>query len=102
MEAPQRMRTDWVVQRDSDIIAAEADQDLVMVSIEKGFYYGLSNVGREIWEAIEHPKRISDLVDELTAIYNVDRSSCEQQTLSFLDDLLNEKLLRVIDEPSSR
>ena len=57
MESPQGLRTDWVVQRDSDIIAAEADQDLVMVSIEKGFYYGLSNVGREIWEAIEHPKK---------------------------------------------
>ena len=66
MESPYRLRTDWVVQRDSNIIASEADQDLVMVSIENGFYYGLSNVGREIWEAIEYPEKNLILLDELS------------------------------------
>jgi coenzyme PQQ synthesis protein D (PqqD) len=92
---------DCIVQRDPNIIAAEADQDLVMVSIATGTYYGVSDVAREIWESIEHPKKISDLIDGLTASYNIDRSSCEEQTLSFLGSLLNERLLRVIDGPSS-
>jgi Coenzyme PQQ synthesis protein D (PqqD) len=95
MTFPQRLSTDCVVQRGPDVIAAEVDQDLVMVSITNGFYYGVSDVGREIWEAIEHPKKISDLVDDLTATYNIDRSSCEEQTLSFLEDLLTEQLLQV-------
>ena len=91
-----------VVQRDSDVIAAEADQDLVMVSIANGFYYGVSDVAREIWEAIEHPKKVSDLVDDLSATYNVDRSRANKQTLSFLQDLLKECLLQVRDGPSSK
>jgi hypothetical protein len=101
MTVPQTLKLDWIVQRDPDVIAAEADQDLVMVSIVNGAYYGVSDVAREIWEAIEHPRKISDLIDDLTARYNVDRSSCEEQTLSFLESLMTERLLQVKDGPSS-
>ena len=100
MALPQTLNLDSIVQRDPDVIAAEADQDLVMVSIENGAYYGVSDVAREIWEAIERPIKISDLIDDLTATYNVDRSSCEEQTLSFLESLLSEHLLQVRDESS--
>ena len=61
-----------IIQRDPEIIAAEADQDLIMVSVATGYYYGLSDVAREIWDAIERPKRISDLIDDLTANYQID------------------------------
>jgi hypothetical protein len=101
MTVPRTLKLDWIVQRDPDVLGAEADQDLVMVSIVNGAYYGVSDVAREIWEAIEHPKKISDLIDDLTASYNVDRSSCEEQTLSFLESLMTERLLQVKDGPSS-
>jgi hypothetical protein len=94
----QRLSLDCTVQRSPDVIGAEADQDLVMVSISTGSYYAVSEVAREIWEAIEQPKKVSDLIDELSATYNVDRSSCQEQTLSFLQDLLTENLLRVQNE----
>jgi hypothetical protein len=92
---------DCIVQRDPEIIAAEADQDLVMVSIANGSYYGVSEVARAIWEAIEQPRKVSDLVDDLSSAYNVDRSKCEEETLSFLRDLLSERLLQVKDGPSA-
>jgi hypothetical protein len=87
-----------IIQRDSDVIAAEADQDLIMVSIASGCYYGLSDVAREIWDAIEQPKRISDLVADLSSSYQIDSFSCEQETLAFLEALRAEGLLRVEDE----
>jgi hypothetical protein len=91
---------DAIVQRDLDIITADADQELIMVSIATGSYYGLSEVAREIWDAVERPKRVSDLIRDLTASYNVDSFSCREQTLSFLGDLLAEGLLKVKDEPT--
>ena len=89
---------DSIIQRDPEIIAAEADKDLIMVSIATGSYYGLSDVARAIWDAIERPKKISDLIDDLTTSYQIDSLSCEEQTLSFLEALLNEGLLQVKDE----
>jgi hypothetical protein len=89
-----------IIQRDPEVIAAEADQDLIMVSLASGSYYGVSDVAREIWDAIERPKRISDLVDDLTARYHIDAASCEDQTLSFLEALLHEGLLQVKRGPA--
>ena len=90
-----------IVQRNPEVIAAEADQDLIMVSIATGHYYGVSDVARDIWDAIESPKRVSDLVDDLTASYRIDSSSCGDQTLSFLEALLDEGLLQVKDGSAS-
>jgi Coenzyme PQQ synthesis protein D (PqqD) len=101
MAFPQRLTLDCIVQREPEIMAAEAGKDIVMVSIANGCYYGVSNVAREIWEAIDRPKKISDLIEDLAASYAVDRTSCEEQTLSFLESLLAERLLQVKDGPSS-
>jgi hypothetical protein len=93
-----RLNLNSTVQRHPDVIAAEAGDDVVMVSIEKGHYYGVSDVGREIWGSIEHPVRVSNLIDHLVLTFNVDRPLCEQETLAFLEDLLSENLLQVQNE----
>jgi len=95
------LNLDCIVQRHPDVIAAEAGEDLVMVSLANGVYYGVSDVAREIWEAIEHPRMISDLIDDLATTYKIDRSKCEQETLAFLEDLLAERLVQVKDGPLS-
>jgi Coenzyme PQQ synthesis protein D (PqqD) len=96
-EGSDMLTANSIIQRDSEVVAAEADQDLIMVSIATGYYYGLSNVAREIWDAIERPKKVSDLVHDLTTIYHIDAPSCEDQTLSFLKALLEEGLVQVKD-----
>ena len=90
-----------VVHRDPEILAAEADKDLVMVSITNGFYYAVSDVAREIWEAIERPRKVSDLIDDLAKSYNIDPATCQAETLSFLEDLRSEGLLKVTDGSGS-
>ena len=91
----QKLNLHSVVRRDPDVIAAEAGEDVVMVSIDKGQYYGVSEVAREIWRAIERPKMVSDLIADLVANYNVDRTLCEKETLLFLEQLMAEHLLQV-------
>jgi hypothetical protein len=90
-----------VIQRNPEVIAAEADQDLIMVSFTTGHYYGISEVAREIWDAIERPKKVADLVDHLTTTYDIDSSACKDQTLSFLEALFDEGLLQVKDGSAS-
>ena len=101
MSLPRRLHPDCIVQRDPQVLGAEAGEDIVMVSIENGLYYGVSETAREIWQAIEHPKKIADLIDHLLKTHDIDRSTCEQQTLAFLENLMSEHLLKVKDESNS-
>jgi hypothetical protein len=101
MTLPHMLDLQCVVQREPEIVAAEADKDLVMVSIANGFYYAVSDVAREIWEAIERPTKVSDLIDDLAKSYDIDRTICQAETLSFLEDLRSEGLLKVSNGSSS-
>ena len=89
------------VQRKTTILTAEVDDDIVMVNVESGFYYGIADVARDIWDAIEQPRKVSDLIGELASVYDVDRSTCEAETLAFLNSMREENLLEVSDEPTS-
>ena len=75
--------------------------DIVMVNIDKGQYYAISEIAREIWRVIERPTMVSDLIGNLVADYKVERTLCEKETLLFLEDLLAEHLLQVRNGPPS-
>jgi hypothetical protein len=87
--------TESVVCQIEDIVASDIDDEKVMMSIEKGRYYSLDPVGSRVWELIEKPVKVSELIDALLLKYDVDRATCEQDVLAFLEDLNKDGILRV-------
>lgn len=84
-----------VVEQSSDPISADVDGELVMMSIERGNYYGLSGIGSRIWQLIETPVTVSALCDKLLEEYDVERSVCEVDVLEFLGKLADQELIKV-------
>ncbi len=70
--------------RKQDLIAADMDGETVMMDIMTGKYYNLGRTGGAIWNLIAEPKTLSEIVDELTKKFDVERSVCEKQTKAFL------------------
>lgn len=88
-----------VVQAQGDWIANDIDGDTVLVSIEQGKYYGMEVVGSRIWELIAQPRTVLDVCEALLEEFNVSRETCQQDALVFLDQLAEENLVKVVDEP---
>ena len=82
-----------VVVRNPELVAADMNGETVMMSIENGKYYHLSKLGSEIWELLETPLAVHTLIDKLMEGYDVSRAQCEQETLSFLHDLMRESII---------
>ena len=62
------------------------DGEKVMLSIQKGKYYNLGEIGGEIWELIEEPNnQLISLVTMLVSKYDVEQTECEEQVVSFLE-----------------
>ncbi|KIL52972.1 lasso peptide biosynthesis PqqD family chaperone [Jeotgalibacillus campisalis] len=78
-------------------VVSNMDGEIVMLSIENGKYYNLGDIGGAIWGKIEKPVAISTLIHELISEYEVDASECEQQVMSFLDQLGKENLIAITD-----
>ncbi|HDR7516890.1 lasso peptide biosynthesis PqqD family chaperone [Bacillus mobilis] len=76
-------------------VVSDMDGEKVMLSIKNGKYYNLGEVGGVIWERIEKPIPVTELVTTLISEYEVEQLQCEGQVLSFLEMLLEEGLVEV-------
>jgi hypothetical protein len=85
-----------VINRSPEVVASDIDGEVVMMSIEKGQYYGLDLIASRIWELLGTRIKVADLIGILTEEYEVTRDACERDLLPLLNDLLAEKLVVIV------
>lgn len=86
------------VVRSEDFITSTVDNDLVMMSLEKGTYYGLDSIGSHVWENIAEPITVHDLCQKLTNQFEVQPTQCQTDVLAFLNELQKENMIHVAAE----
>jgi hypothetical protein len=85
---------DTVIQGKGNIVS-DMGGEKVMLSVNNGKYYNLGEIGGSIWDHIEKPIAVNQLIAVLISEYEVEQSECEEQTISFLEILLADDLIRV-------
>lgn len=68
-------------------LAAEVDGELVMLDPATSRYFGLADTGMRIWQLLEEPRSVDDLVATLVAEYEVEPEQCTDEVMAFLDQL---------------
>ena len=79
--------------RKPDLIANDMDGDLVMMSIERGEYYGISGVGVRIWALLAEPVTAAEIAATLAREFEVDGATALQDSREFLAGLLARELI---------
>jgi len=85
-------RVRWSV----DPLAAEVSGNVVLMSIQRGAYYGLDSVGSDIWRRLTEPTPVSELCAALQAAYEADAATLRADVLRFLARLAEEGLIDVL------
>ncbi len=75
---------DTLVSRAPDILMAEVDGETVLMSVERGSYFGLADTAKDIWARLETATRAGDLCRALALAYDGEPERIEAETLSFL------------------
>jgi hypothetical protein len=97
MTATHRIETTTIVRASPDQLAAKVGDEIVMMGIEHGRYYGLNELGAEIWRRIAEPKSVDVLCQELETIYDVTPEICRGEVIDFLGSLDQNGLIEVVD-----
>lgn len=84
MSQPELTLNSVVRRNEKKFLISRVGAETVMMDMESGDYIGLNEVGTDIWEKINAPKAISQLVDQLVAEYNVSVEQCSQNVLAYL------------------
>lgn len=90
-----KLNLNSIVIRNKNLDTTSIENEIVMMNLDKGTYYGLNGVGSRIWEIIDESKLINGIVSILTAEYNVEQSICEENTIIFLNRLYEEELIYI-------
>ncbi|EGI2115025.1 lasso peptide biosynthesis PqqD family chaperone [Listeria monocytogenes] len=86
-----------VVQSEGNIVS-DMGNEKVMLNIENGKYYNLGKIGGDIWELIDKPVLVSELIDNIMAKYDVNKEKCQEEVISFLESMYEEKLVKIITQ----
>lgn len=86
-----------LIVRNDAIPTGEIDGEMVALDLARGDCFGLDRIGTLIWALAAEPVRVAAIVDRLAADHDVDRATCRDDVLPFLNELRGAGLVRVID-----
>ncbi|MGH9602339.1 MAG: PqqD family protein [Terriglobales bacterium] len=85
----------------SDQISCTLEDEAVVLHLGKGVYYGLNPVGATVWNALQQPKTVGELVEIVTREFEVEAIRCEGDLLELLERLEDAGLIEVRREPAA-
>ncbi len=77
-----------------DLLSSKIDDEVIIMGLQTDKYYGLDAIASRIWELLEEPRSLDELVSLLREEYEVEEDVCREETLALLQDLSSQKLIR--------
>lgn len=78
---------DTLINRAEGFTTAPVQDELMMLNVEQGAYYSLDPIAAEIWNMIENPASVGDVIEKLLKRYDVTPEQCQADVLAFLDQM---------------
>jgi Coenzyme PQQ synthesis protein D (PqqD) len=85
----------------STVVAAEGQvssdlgDEVAILDLRGGMYYGLESVGRRIWSLIQEPRTVREIRDIVASEYEVEPERCERDVIELIQRLTDEGLVEV-------
>jgi len=86
---------DSTVQIDNEVVSCDLVDEAAILNMKDGVYYGLNSVGARIWNLIQKPMKVSDILDTLLDEYDVEKDVCMTDLMELLGQLLEKELVKV-------
>lgn len=82
-----------VVRASRSQVACTLGEEVMILNLENGVYYGLDPVGARIWELLQEPRTILEIRDALLHEFEVEPGRCEHDLLQLISQLLDARLV---------
>lgn len=68
-----------------------------MLHLDQGIYYGLNAVGARVWQLLQEPRMLDEIVQRLVAEFEVSREQCLEDVRELVSDLRRHELVTVTE-----
>ena len=80
--------------------AANLEGETVLLDVNSGHYFGLNEVGSRIIDLVAEPTTADAVVQTMAAEYDVDEERLASDVASFIQQMIERKLIREVDGAS--
>lgn len=80
-----------------DQVFSDLGEEVAILDLKAGVYYGLDAVGTRVWKLVQEPRAVVEIQDILLLDYDVEPERCERDLLALLRQLADAGLLEVSD-----
>jgi hypothetical protein len=93
---------------DASVVATERQlsttlgDEVVILGLDDSMYYGLTGTGARIWELVQSPRTIEEIVTAITTEFDVDRERAEADLDALLAELQSRGLIAITRPPIDR
>ena len=94
-ETTQPILLHSVVVAHREQLSTNLGNEVVILHLHVGAYYGVGQVGGLIWNLIQEPRKVCDIRDAILEEYDIDIQHCERDLLAFLEELSAHQLIEV-------
>jgi hypothetical protein len=77
---------------------ARVGGEIVILDEEEGAYYGFQGVGARVWELLQEPRSVDEIVAALMREYDVEDSRCRHDLADLLEELSRRGMVTRHDE----
>jgi hypothetical protein len=81
-------------------VFCELDGEAVILHLQNGIYYGLNSVGNTVWNYLQQPRTVGQVLSHLLDSFEVDAARCQAGLQELLASLLRAGLIEVTAEVS--
>ena len=78
-------------------VSADLGEEVILLHLENGVYFGLENVGARIWKLLQKPVRVGEIERALREEYDVGPEKCHEEVVGLLNKLVDQSLVEVTD-----
>ena len=82
-------------------VSTDLGDEVAILDLKGGTYYGLDAVGARIWSLIQEPRKVEEIRDILVSEYEVEQDRCERDLITLLQGLADEGLVEVRAETTA-
>ena len=92
-------RLERIYAKSKDLVEREIEGEIIIVPLTSGIgdledeLFSLNEVGRDVWARIDGKRCVSEIVNELEEIYEIEREKIAADVLGFLGELEKRKLI---------
>ena len=77
----------------ADVLSSEMGAEHVLLNLRDGMYYGLEEVGIDIWKLLQRPITVAEICRIVSQTHDVDPGRCRADIARLLSEMAERRLV---------